>query len=440
MAANNKANEAKKSTDSSQKNGMSEEERKRESSKAAQTALQLQREAKELIKAAAAAGDPKERQKLLNEALEKEIKAGSFGKTAKYLTSGTFQGVAAGGGIGVGSGVGLGVLTGTLVGGVTSLTLGSLGAGLGAGVGLLHGPWYKLGDVAGGAITSLTGTKNLGWNATDEQKKSLETMIGQVNEEDAPLSDELEALSKGDAYAGAPELDPDAARDQKIVQGQKGTVHGYANSYIPGMKYVPGMGGSTSTPESRPKESGKAGAQPRELAHKDTAAKEVSKRVNDNGGSKGSEQTNASHKKSENPAKENAAKARSDKNVKPPKRDHSTSDAQGQDRSLRSSTKQVNGEGPPEAGSTIAQTPKPRKKPRKLQSKSQAFEKPGNESRAQEGGDGPPPKKKPRKLESRSRRPGGVGDESQSRAADGSTIRQATKPKSSPRKLEVKSR
>merc|ERR1711967_208813 len=129
-------------------NGPSEAERKQEASKAAKTAQSYLKKSKELIQAAAGAGDPEERQKLLNEAIEKQIEAESFGKTAKYLTTGTFQGMAAGTGIGVGTGAGIGTLTGTLVGGVTSLVTGGLGGAIGTGVGALHGPFVKLGDLA----------------------------------------------------------------------------------------------------------------------------------------------------------------------------------------------------------------------------------------------------------------------------------------------------
>ncbi len=90
-------------------------ERQQEAQKAAQKSLELQNKAKELISAAAAAGDPEERQKLLQQALDKEIEAETFGKTARYLNTGSFQGLCAGAGLGGGIGVALGTLTGTLV-------------------------------------------------------------------------------------------------------------------------------------------------------------------------------------------------------------------------------------------------------------------------------------------------------------------------------------
>jgi hypothetical protein len=175
----------------------SKEEIAKESSKAAQRALELQRHSKELTQAAADAGDPTERQRLLDEALAKSKEAESLGKTAKFLNSGGFQGLLAGGGVGSIIGVGLGTLVGTLtgalVGGVGTLVVGGLGGGIGSAVGAIHGPWIKseealrdgLGKIAG-ALPSFT--------ATGEQKEQLEKIMGQIEKQEAPTSEELEAM------------------------------------------------------------------------------------------------------------------------------------------------------------------------------------------------------------------------------------------------------
>lgn len=231
-----KSAKAKSPKQGHEQNGPSEEERKKESSKAAQAALAAQKKATELIQAAAGAGDPKERQKLLNEALQKEIEAESFGKTAKYISSGTFQGLAAGTGIGVGTGAGLGTLTGTLVGGVSSLVTGGLGAAVGTGVGALHGPFFKLGDVAGNAISKITGTIP-GWEATEEQKKTLEKMLGQVNEQDFPNSEELQAMSGGGAKVAAAGSQAAGKGQQKDSKEQKSTW----GDYLPSTDSLPSM-------------------------------------------------------------------------------------------------------------------------------------------------------------------------------------------------------
>lgn len=184
--------EEEKPKDSSQ-NGYSEEEVRKESSKAAKQAKQAHDKATELMQAAAAAGDPEERQKLMEEALEQQIQSKSLGKTAKYLRSGTFQGMAVGAGLGIAPGASLGAITGTLVGGVSSTALGGLGAGLGAATGWMHGPFWDMGKGGGKLIQKITG--NLpGWKATEAQKKQLEKMLGQINEQDAPGMDELESM------------------------------------------------------------------------------------------------------------------------------------------------------------------------------------------------------------------------------------------------------
>lgn len=187
MAAEKKGVESK---DSNQ-DGVSEEDVRKESSKVAKQATEAQKKATEFMEAAAAAGDPEERQKLMEQALEQQIQSKSLGKTAKYLRSGTFQGMAVGAGLGIAPGASLGAITGTLVGGVSSTALGGLGAGVGAATGALHGPFWDIGKGAGKGIQKITG--NLpGWKATESQKKQLEKMVGQINEQDAPGKDELE--------------------------------------------------------------------------------------------------------------------------------------------------------------------------------------------------------------------------------------------------------
>jgi len=219
--------------------GPSDEERNVESSKAAQQSIDAANKAKELTQAAAGAGDPQERQKLLNEALEQEIASESFGKTAKYMQSGTFQGMAAGTGIGVGTGAGVGTLSGVLVGGVTSTITGGLGGAVGSGVGALHGPFVKMGDVAGEGIAKVTGDLP-GWEVTDEQKGALEKMVGQVNETERPGEDELQALTKGAGGGGGSE-EKDAAPDEDEGQTKddgeqaKGSWTESASSYLPSM-------------------------------------------------------------------------------------------------------------------------------------------------------------------------------------------------------------
>ncbi|KAF2163836.1 hypothetical protein M409DRAFT_26016 [Zasmidium cellare ATCC 36951] len=193
MGANN--GEAAASAQQSGQNGPSDEEVRQHSAEAAQKSLEAQQAAYELRQAANGAADPEERQKLLEEALDKEIAAESFGKTAKYLRSGTFQGFAVGTGMGIAPGASLGALTGTLVGGVTSLITGGLGGAIGAVTGAIHGPFWNMGEMTGKGIQKITG--NLpGWKATWEQKQALERMITDVKNQDMPEKGELESMQK----------------------------------------------------------------------------------------------------------------------------------------------------------------------------------------------------------------------------------------------------
>ncbi|KAH6625387.1 hypothetical protein C7974DRAFT_200669 [Boeremia exigua] len=192
MAAENKQEPEK-----SEHKGVSDEDAQKESSKVAKQAAEAHDKATELLHAAAAAGDPEERQKLMEQALEQQIQSKSLGKTAKYLQSGTFQGMAVGAGLGIAPGASLGAITGTLVGGVTSTALGGLGAGIGAATGALHGPFWDMQKGAGKGIQKITGLLP-GWKATESQKKQLEKMVGQINEQDAPSKDELDSWSVSD--------------------------------------------------------------------------------------------------------------------------------------------------------------------------------------------------------------------------------------------------
>lgn len=118
----------------------SDEDVRQESSKAAHASMNAQKKAKELEAAAAGAGDPDERQKLTEQAVNAQVEAESFGKTAKYMQSGAFQGMAVGTGLGIAPGATLGAVTGTLVGGVTSTITGGLGGGIGTAAGAIGGP------------------------------------------------------------------------------------------------------------------------------------------------------------------------------------------------------------------------------------------------------------------------------------------------------------
>ena len=122
-----------------------EEERLMQAAQAAEGAASAQGMVDSLKSKAALLTNPKEREKVLSEAFDREVEARGLSKKARVLKSGTFQGAAGGAGIGAATGVGLGTVVGTLVGTVASVPTTALGGLVGAGTGAIHGPWIKLG-------------------------------------------------------------------------------------------------------------------------------------------------------------------------------------------------------------------------------------------------------------------------------------------------------
>jgi hypothetical protein len=122
-----------------------EDKRLMQAAQVAKAAFSVQGMADSLKSKAALLTDPKERERVLSEAYDREVEARGLSKKARILKSGTFQGAAGGAGIGAATGVGLGTLVGTLVGTVASVPTTALGGLVGAGAGSIHGPWIKLG-------------------------------------------------------------------------------------------------------------------------------------------------------------------------------------------------------------------------------------------------------------------------------------------------------
>lgn len=121
------------------------DERLMQAAQAAKAAASAQGMVDSLKSKAALLTNPKERERVLSEAFDREVEARGLSKKARILKSGTFQGAAGGAGIGAATGVGLGTLVGTLVGTVASVPTTALGGLVGAGTGVIHGPWIKLG-------------------------------------------------------------------------------------------------------------------------------------------------------------------------------------------------------------------------------------------------------------------------------------------------------
>jgi hypothetical protein len=119
-------------------------ERLQQAAEAAKAAASADGIVNTLKKKAAGLTNPKERERILTEAFNKEIEAKGLSKKARILQSGGFQGAVGGAGIGAATSAGLGTVVGTLVGGVTSIPATLVGGLVGGGVGLFHGPWIKL--------------------------------------------------------------------------------------------------------------------------------------------------------------------------------------------------------------------------------------------------------------------------------------------------------
>lgn len=124
---------------------MPEDERLMQAAQAAKASAQAQGYADSLRAKAKMITDPKERERMVQEAYDNEVKANGMSRKAKFLKSGTFQGAAGGAGIGGVVGMGLGTVVGTLVGTVATIPTTAVGGLIGTGVGAIHGPFIKLG-------------------------------------------------------------------------------------------------------------------------------------------------------------------------------------------------------------------------------------------------------------------------------------------------------
>lgn len=341
---------------------ISDQEIRQESSKAASAAVSAQKKAKDLKDAAAAAGDPDERQKLTEQAVNAEIEGESFGKTAKYLRSGTFQGMAVGTGLGFAPSATLGALTGTLVGGVTSVITGGLGAGVGAAAGAVHGPMVDMGQLAGKGVRKATGWLP-GWVASDEQKQTLEKMVGQIKEEDMPDEKELEKLQEEGGNIGP---------DKGWMEGAKGMM--------------PEMGGTGKAGDGE-KDSVVQNSKP---GKKEREGKPSGKGNDPKPNRKEEEQSQTEEPKQE---KKNLQQetGNSDQGIEDLKEE--SRDLKQQNEDLKQELQRRN-EKLEQLQKETDNTSRDRKKPRKLETKSSSNNpNPGKSDK---------PKKKPRKLETRS--------------------------------------
>ncbi|KAK4902622.1 hypothetical protein LTR27_000560 [Elasticomyces elasticus] len=135
--------------------------------------------------------NPQERQRMMQEAYDKEVEANGQSKWARRLQSGPWQGGAGGAGIGAGVGAGLGTVIGTVVGGVAALPTTAVGGLVGMGVGGITGPFVKLNQDKAKAVAEREKAKG------KSDKEIVEAVKKEAGEE------VVDEEAEGDADSGA---------------------------------------------------------------------------------------------------------------------------------------------------------------------------------------------------------------------------------------------
>jgi hypothetical protein len=360
---------------------------KQNSGVSATMALQAAQKAWDYRQAANAAGDPNAREEILAKAINKEIEAESFGKAAKYTQSGTFQGLAAGAGLGVVPGVTLGKVTGAIVGGTVSTVTGLLGAGVGSVYGAMSGPMWNLGEMASHGVRGVVGDFP-NWKSTPSQKKTLEKMVMQSKETQAPSEEELKQM-KNDMPDEMPQSWSKQAQDMTAClpsmpsmpsMSQAGSAVG-----LGGLGASLGFGG-----QEKPKEAAKAGSQPKRPAVSSKQTKPPPSKSQRTAVRQQPDRVSKQESQPKAQSSKPAAKKETASKTAPPKPASKVQAADKPSSSAQSSS--VQGNSTTSTGKTAApSTDKERRKPRKLDSK------PDNSKPSS----GSTPKRPPKKLEVR---------------------------------------
>ena len=180
--------------------------------------------------------DPKERQRMVQEAYDKEIEANGQSKFAKRLQSGSWQGGAGGAGAGAGVGMGLGTVlgtvTGTLLGGVVSLPTTALGGLVGLGVGSIHGPFVKLDQSKAKAIMAKGKAEGKSEKEIEDtvKEEALEEMTPEEIEQakaagkNGEGAEAAEGTAAGDEESQTPTESSPTAQDAAISEAEEGSA------------------------------------------------------------------------------------------------------------------------------------------------------------------------------------------------------------------------
>ena len=172
---------------------------------AQQNANGLLQKALSLKDTAMKAMNPQERQRMMQEAYDKEVEANGQSKWAKRLQSGPWQGGMGGAGIGGGVGMGVGTVVGALVGGVAALPTTALGGLVGMGVGGITGPFVKLNQDKAKEVAAREKAKG----KSDEEV--MEVVKAEAGEE---VVDEAMADASGDGTGPSTPVPENAAFSQ----------------------------------------------------------------------------------------------------------------------------------------------------------------------------------------------------------------------------------
>jgi len=223
------------------------DERLRQAAEVAGQAASAEGLVNSLKKKAAAITNPKERERILTEAYNNEVKAKGLSKKAKILQSGGFQGVVAGGGIGAATGVGLGTAVGTLVGTAATIPTTLVGGLVGGGVGLFHGPWIKFGGKDGKEEVVQVPQESI-----DNGAVLVDDKTGNVTVKDpAALKDAAAAAEQAAKVSAAAQKDhqPEEKRKPKKLEIRSNKQGGAADKAAPSPPTANGDKGKKKKPK-----------------------------------------------------------------------------------------------------------------------------------------------------------------------------------------------
>jgi hypothetical protein len=203
--------------------------------------------------------------------------------------------------------------------------------GIGAGVGKLYGPFVNVAEWGGNKLRSITGDLP-GWKATEDQKKALEHMCGQISDTECPSPEELESIA-GDRAAEASQMYSDT----------KATGKQWKQNATSAWSSATGGGDKKQGQQAKPKD-----------------GKSAPPKLGKPNGSQPASKSTPTPSKTDRPARNDSASPTNDTKKKPRKLEPRSN---GASQGTASST------GPPKQASS-ASTSAPKRAPKKLETRS----------------------------------------------------------------------